>query len=310
MPNKYKRKPKKTANKKAKSKPKKTNPTIVNRNVVNIRTDAGQPHSSGARIPVFHNDIFDTTPRIERPQDRTIDILEKQSKQLELFKTDLVKQQQANYLTLTDSVNQNLAVMNGELLTQNHYQLQQYKDDLQAQNQNQTALALYNDDLQAQEEEEDDKYFWDLKEQQKEQRLKDKEAKQNDDKMIMTENKLTDAQRAKLKQYASSNVNGDINNHKKVVKETDKIFDKAPEPKENDQIFGKDSIFMNDEPEVKVEAKAKAKPEERVQQKLQGKEVQCQYCNKVFTNNRGVDSHIKFKHPDKVTVEDVEDDDV
>jgi hypothetical protein len=56
--------------------------------------------------------------------------------------------------------------MNGELLTQNHYQLQQYADDLQVQNQNQTALALRNDDLQAQEEE-DDKYFWDLKEQQK-----------------------------------------------------------------------------------------------------------------------------------------------
>lgn len=244
MPNKIKRKGKKQANKK-KAKPK---PTIVNRNVINIRTV--QTPSSGARIPVYHNDIFDTTPRIERPQELTFSLLENQRKQLELFKTNLLQQQQNNFKTLSDSVIQNLSIQNGETPQPSN------------------ALVLYNDELQTQEEEE--KYFWDLKQQEKEKRLKEK-AKQNEQK-------------------------------------TNKIFDKAPEPKETDQIFGneqkypKDSIFMNDEP-VKPEPK-------RVQQKLTGKEVQCQYCNKVFASNRGVATHVEHKHPNKVIVEDVEENDV
>jgi hypothetical protein len=40
--------------------------------------------------------VFDTTPRIERPQESTFALIENQSKQLELFKTNLLQQQQDN----------------------------------------------------------------------------------------------------------------------------------------------------------------------------------------------------------------------
>ncbi len=89
MPNKYKKKPlKKLPKRRNRKQNQKNQPTIVNRNVVNIKTS--QTPSAGARIPVTLNDIYDTTPRIERQQESTFALIENQSKQLELFKTNLI----------------------------------------------------------------------------------------------------------------------------------------------------------------------------------------------------------------------------
>jgi hypothetical protein len=131
MPKKYKvfkKTSQQKANKKAKKQKKKTNPTIVNRNVVNIRTD--QTPSSGARIPITLRDVYDTTPRIERPQESTFAVLENQSKQLELFKTNLLQQNQANFKTLTESVAHDIGVLNGDIQAQNNNLLTQYEDNL------------------------------------------------------------------------------------------------------------------------------------------------------------------------------------
>jgi hypothetical protein len=298
MPVKKIKKPLKKAAKKAKPKPRKNQPTIVNRNVINFKND--QTPSSGARIPITIRDVYDTTPRIERPQESTFALIENQSKQLALFKTDLLQHQQDNFNTLTESVAKNLALMNGDI-----------------QDQNTNTLALYNDGLQAQEEEEQqqqqqeqEKYFWDLKEKQKEQRLKNKEndkkitysnmfPQQEDDKLIMHENKLTDAQKTKLNQYATSNVKGDINQYKKVVKETEQIFGKKPEPKETKQIYPKDSIFMNDD-----------EPDANITKGIFGKSAAknvCDTCGFVAKTPQGLAGH-KRVHKN-VSVEDVEDND-
>lgn len=94
--------------KKPKRKPR-ARPTIVNKNIVNIRQD-GQSGPSGARIPLQVFDRFDTSPAIEQKRDNTFDLIENQRKQLQLFQTDILAQQNANLKTLTDTWNNNVSL--------------------------------------------------------------------------------------------------------------------------------------------------------------------------------------------------------
>jgi hypothetical protein len=261
MPKKYKvfkKTSQQKANKKAKKQKKKTNPTIVNRNVVNIRTD--QTPSSGARIPITLRDVYDTTPRIERPQESTFAVLENQSKQLELFKTNLLQQNQANFKTLTESVAHDIDVLNGDIQAQNNNLLTQYEDN----------LALTND-LQVQYE--------DYKKSTNDYTVQSNDVKQ----LKMLANTF-------IKQTQKPKETNKIFDAESKPKEADKIFNQPtlPPPQALPVIEEEYEDVTDDKPVDKKEA-IKPAP------KIKKTKIICDECGESFKSASGLSSH-KKKH--------------
>jgi hypothetical protein len=271
MTKKYVRKGKKPANKKAKPKPKKkVNPTIVNKNIVNIRTD--QTPSAGARIPITLRDIYDTTPRIEQPQEKTYALIENQSKQLELFKTDLLRQQQDNYKTLSESVGHDLSVLNGDI------------QDIQSSNQD--LLTQYEDNKGQAEEVQ--------------------QLKKLANTFLNKPKKINLPPHASISELTESEQK--IYGTPPKPKETDQIGSKPPKPKET--IFSgyaKDSIFLNEDEPDKKQVKKPDKIPDNIPDKTSYDQsgYYCKICDRNFATLAGLKSHLRNKHV--VTVEDVED---
>ena len=107
-------------------------PVNNNRNVINIGYAGGG--SGGAIIPIDRFSRFDTSPAIETRVDNTFALIENQRKQLDLFKTDIVSQQNANLKTLTESWNNNLALtvdtLQNKLEQSTNEKLNSYEENL------------------------------------------------------------------------------------------------------------------------------------------------------------------------------------
>jgi hypothetical protein len=288
---KIKKKPKKQVTKK-KAKPKRRQPTIVNKNVVNVNNGGGSG-VSGAKIPITLTDRYDTTPMIERPENRTFLLIENQAKQIEMFKNDLIKQQNDNFLTLTEAVGNNLL---------------QIRDDIQNQTDDvQELQTLANTYLPKPKPKENDAIFKESPKKAQDQIFKDgpKEVQDqifdyndiypyppNNDKVVYTENKLTEAQKNRFNLYNSSNVKGSIKQHKQpkllpVPEEPDPEFEDVPDDEQ--EKIEKKKKKKKKKTEIKPEVKVNITP------KQEGFPCTEAGCARTFKNQIGLYSHTK-KH--------------
>jgi hypothetical protein len=287
---KIKKKPKKQVTKK-KAKPKRRQPTIVNKNVVNVNNGGGSG-VSGARIPITLTDRYDTTPLIERPENKTFALIENQAKQIEMFKNDLIKQQNDNFVTLTEAVGNNLLQIRDDIQNQT--------DDVQEL---QTLATKY---LPKPKPKENDKIFKEGPKEAQDQIFKeapkiaeDQIFDYNDvypyppnNDNVYTENKLTDAQKNRLNLYNSSNVKGNVKQYKQpkllpVPEEPDPEFEDVPdvEPEKVEKKKKK----KKKKPEIKPEVKVNITP------KQEGFQCTKPGCDRVFKKQIGLYSHTK-KH--------------